>query len=108
MQTLAVLGGHKHYVTSLKLCGETLISASYDDTIRVWHLPHLIRDAKAVPAPTVIPAKSVSSIDYYAPEGVLVTGSHDIGRASVWREVDGEWRVQRILSGHLHGTRAVA
>lgn len=31
-QSLAVLGGHTNYVTSLKLRGETLISASYDDT----------------------------------------------------------------------------
>lgn len=50
----------------------------------------------------------MSSLDYYAPEEVLVTGSHDIGRATVWRMVDGEWKADKILSGHLHGTRAVA
>ncbi|BEI93786.1 uncharacterized protein CcaverHIS019_0602450 [Cutaneotrichosporon cavernicola] len=81
---------------------------SYDDTIRIWHLPYAVTSAKAVPPPQVIPAKSVSSLDYYAPEQVLVTGSHDVGRATLWRQIDGEWKADRILSGHLHGTRAVA
>lgn len=76
--------------------------------IRIWNLPYAVASAKAVPPPQVISAKSISSIDYYAPEGVLVTGSHDVGRASVWRQVEGEWKVERILSGHLHGTRAIA
>lgn len=79
-----------------------------DNSIRVWHLPYAIASTDAVPPPQIIPARSVSSLDYYAPERVLATGSHDIGRATVWREVDGEWKVERILSGHLHGTRAVA
>ncbi|GMK58359.1 hypothetical protein CspeluHIS016_0503910 [Cutaneotrichosporon spelunceum] len=108
VQSLVVLGGHKNYVTSLHLAGETLISGSYDDTIRIWHLPYAVTSAKAVPPPQIIPAKSVSSLDYYAPEQVLVTGSHDVGRATLWRQIDGEWKADRILSGHLHGTRAVA
>lgn len=32
VQSLVVLSGHKNYVTSLHLAGETLISGSYDDT----------------------------------------------------------------------------
>lgn len=119
MQSLVVLDGHKGYVTSLALCGETLISASYDDTwvsvlavadsrIRIWHLPYAVASPRAVPPPIVVPAKSVSDLDYYAPEQVLVTGSHDVGRAMIWRPIDGEWKVDKILSGHLHGTRAVA
>ncbi|WOO85227.1 putative E3 ubiquitin ligase complex SCF subunit scon-2 [Vanrija pseudolonga] len=107
-QSLAVLSGHRNYVTSLKLWGETLISASYDDTIRIWNLPYAVSSSKVVPPPVVIPAKAVSSIDYYAPEQVLVTGSHEVGRASVWRNIEGEWKVEKILSGHLHGTRFVA
>ncbi len=79
-----------------------------DLSIRIWHLPYAVMSAKAVPPPQVIPAKSVSSLDYYAPEQVLVTGSHDVGRATLWRQIDGEWKADRILSGHLHGTRAVA
>ncbi|TXT10908.1 hypothetical protein VHUM_01659 [Vanrija humicola] len=107
-QSLAVLSGHRNYVTSLKLWGETLISASYDDTIRIWNLPYAVSSSKVVPPPVVIPAKAVSSLDYYAPEQVLVTGSHEVGRASVWRNIDGDWKVEKILSGHLHGTRFVA
>ncbi|KAL1410394.1 E1 ubiquitin-activating protein [Vanrija albida] len=107
-QSLAVLSGHRNYVTSIKLWGETLISASYDDTIRIWNLPYAVSSSKVVPPPVVIPAKAVSSLDYYAPEQVLVTGSHEVGRASVWRNIDGDWKVEKILSGHLHGTRFVA
>ena len=57
----------------------------------------------------MLPAKSVSCLDYYLPEQVFVAGTHDVGRVQVWqRDVMGSWNLIRTLAGHLHGIRAVA
>ncbi|KAL7419628.1 E1 ubiquitin-activating protein [Cryptotrichosporon argae] len=102
-QTVTLLSGHTNYVTSLKLRADVLISGSYDETIRIWHIPRLA----APPPPLVIPAKAVACLDYLPSEGVFVVGCHDVGRVLVWRKKD-QWEVAHTLSGHLHGIRAVA
>ncbi|WWC87868.1 uncharacterized protein L201_002766 [Kwoniella dendrophila CBS 6074] len=108
-QTVFLLKGHTNYVTSLRLRGDVLISGSYDETIRMWHLPPLLTLApKSIPQPLVIPAKSVSCLDYFPPENVFVAGYHDIGRVQVWKRQGEEWQLFDTLAGHLHGIRAVA
>nr|XP_018264697.1 uncharacterized protein I303_02874 [Kwoniella dejecticola CBS 10117]OBR86855.1 hypothetical protein I303_02874 [Kwoniella dejecticola CBS 10117] len=108
-QKVFLLQGHTNYVTSLRLRGDVLISGSYDETIRLWHLPALLTLTPAlIPQPLVIPAKSVSCLDYFPPENVFVAGYHDIGRVQVWRKAAQDWQLLDTLSGHLHGIRAVA
>ncbi|OCF74968.1 hypothetical protein I204_03815 [Kwoniella mangroviensis CBS 8886] len=108
-QKVFLLKGHTNYVTSLRLRGDVLISGSYDETIRIWHLPPLLTlTPSSIPQPLVIPAKSVSCLDYYPPEDVFVAGYHDIGRVQVWKKKGEEWHLLNTLSGHLHGIRAVA
>ncbi|WVQ83632.1 hypothetical protein IAT38_005773 [Cryptococcus sp. DSM 104549] len=104
------LKGHTNYVTSLRLRGDVLISGSYDETIRLWHLPPLQTLSPQTPSPLILPAKSVSCLDYHAQAGVFVAGYHDVGRVQVWRRKGAgeEWGVVHTLSGHLHGIRAVA
>ncbi|ORX33682.1 WD40-repeat-containing domain protein [Kockovaella imperatae] len=94
---VTLLEGHTSYVTSIMIRGETIISGSYDGTIRIWNF------LESLP-PTILPGKPISCLDYHEAEGVLVTGSHDVGRIQIWR--NGE--IWRTLSGHLHGIRAVA
>ncbi|WWD16533.1 hypothetical protein CI109_100960 [Kwoniella shandongensis] len=108
-QHVTLLKGHTNYVTSLRLQGNVLISGSYDETIRIWHIPSLRTSSETtVPSRLVLPAKSVSCLDYYAPAGILVAGSHDVGRVHVWKKKQEGWEVIHTLSGHLHGIRAVA
>ncbi|WVQ96144.1 hypothetical protein IAU59_003247 [Kwoniella sp. CBS 9459] len=108
-QKVFMLKGHTNYVTSLRLRGEVLISGSYDETIRIWHLPPLLTlTPSSVPQPLVLPSKSVSCLDYHPPSEVFVAGYHDIGRVQVWRKRADEWALSHTLSGHLHGIRAVA
>ncbi|WRT65681.1 uncharacterized protein IL334_002626 [Kwoniella shivajii] len=108
-QKVILLKGHTNYVTSLSLRGDTLISGSYDETIRVWYLPSLTTiHPSSIPDPLVIPAKSVSCLDYYPPAGVFVAGYHDVGRVQVWKRKGNNWDMMHTLSGHLHGIRAVA
>ncbi|OCF37122.1 hypothetical protein I316_01027 [Kwoniella heveanensis BCC8398] len=108
-QKVFMLKGHTNYVTSLRLRGDVLISGSYDETIRIWHLPPLLTlTPSSVPQPLVLPAKSVSCLDYHPPSEVFVAGYHDIGRVQVWRKKAEVWGLVHTLSGHLHGIRAVA
>ncbi|WVF68610.1 hypothetical protein IAT40_003380 [Kwoniella sp. CBS 6097] len=108
-QKVFMLKGHTNYVTSLRLRGDVLISGSYDETIRIWHLPPLLTlIPSSVPHPLVLPAKSVSCLDYHPPSKVFVAGYHDIGRVQVWRKTSQDWTLVHTLSGHLHGIRAVA
>ncbi|WVW80126.1 hypothetical protein I302_102101 [Kwoniella bestiolae CBS 10118] len=108
-QKVFMLKGHTNYVTSLRLRGDVLISGSYDETIRMWHLPPLLTlTPSSIPQPLVMPAKSVSCLDFYPPEEVFVAGYHDIGRIQVWKKKVDEWQLLNTLSGHLHGIRAVA
>lgn len=106
--SLRSLSAERHSSLPPTMTRELLSASLANVRIRIWHLPYAVASPKAVPPPIVVPAKSVSDLDYYAPEQVLVTGSHDVGRAMIWRPIDGEWKVDKILSGHLHGTRAVA
>ncbi|RXK40396.1 hypothetical protein M231_02229 [Tremella mesenterica] len=108
-QNVLFLKGHTNYVTSLRLRGDVLISGSYDETIRVWHLPPLQTiHPTSLSVPLILPAKSVSCLDFCPAAEVFVAGSHDIGRVQVYQKSGEEWKVVQTLSGHLHGIRAVA
>lgn len=73
----------------------------------MWPLP--CHWAESAPTSLVLPAKAVSCLDYFPPEQVLVSGTHDVGRVQVWqRDIAGKWNILHSLAGHLHGIRAVA
>ena len=75
--------------------------------IRIWDLSHALIQNPSLPL--ILPAKAVSCLDYHASEGIIVVGTHDVGRVQVWaKDTEGKWSLTHILSGHLHGIRAVA
>ncbi len=117
-QSVDFLEGHSGFVTSMKLKGRnTLVTGSYDETIRVWDLAER-RCTK------VLTAKAIACLDFVLLDGeerehesdageaqgggrqILCAGLYDTGRVLVWDM--GSWELLQTLSGHNKGIRSVA
>ncbi|PWY98278.1 hypothetical protein BCV70DRAFT_202059 [Testicularia cyperi] len=99
-QSIQMFEGHTGFVTSMKLKGrKTLVSGSYDETIRVW-------DLSTGACRKVLRAKAISCLDFLEEQGVLCAGLYDTGRVMVWDMKT--WDVIQTLSGHNRGIRNVA
>lgn len=99
-QTIDFFEGHTGYVTSIKIKGRTtLVTGSYDGTVRVWDL----RTRKCT---KVLNAKAISCLDFLPDENILCAGLYDTGRVMVWNMRS--WELLQTLSGHNKGIRNVA
>lgn len=99
-QSIQRLEGHSGFVTAMKLKGrKTLVSGSYDETIRVW-------DISTGACRKVLRAKAIACLDFLLDEGVLCAGLYDTGRVLVWDMKS--WELIQTLSGHNRGIRNVA
>ena len=72
-QRIVQMPGHTGFVTAMKLKGRTLITGSYDESIRIWDLP-TSRCTK------IIKAKAIACLDFLPKQGVLAAGLYDTGR----------------------------
>ena len=92
--------GHTGFVTSIKLKGrKTLVTGSYDETIRVW-------DLSTGSCSKVLRAKAISCLDFLLEQGILCAGLYDSGRVMIWDMKT--WELIQTLSGHNRGIRNVA
>lgn len=99
-QSIQKLEGHSGFVTAMKLKGrKTLVSGSYDETIRVW-------DISTGHCRKVLRAKAIACLDFLLDEGVLCAGLYDTGRVLVWDMKS--WELIQTLSGHNRGIRNVS
>lgn len=99
-QSIQTLEGHTGFVTAMKLKGrKTLVTGSYDETIRVW-------DISTGLCRKVLRAKAIACLDFLLDEGVLCAGLYDTGRVLVWDMKS--WDLIQTLSGHNRGIRNVA
>ncbi|KAN0060795.1 hypothetical protein ACQY0O_007454 [Thecaphora frezii] len=99
-QRIDLFEGHTGFVTSIKLKGrKTLVTGSYDETIRVWDLSTGV-------CKKVLKAKAIACLDFLLDEGILCAGLYDSGRVMVWDMKTGE--LLQTLSGHNRGIRNVA
>lgn len=102
-QTVQFCKGHTGFVTSMKLRGRTtLVTGSYDGSIRVW-------DLAATPSPActrVIKADKIACLDFMLEPSVIAAGLYDTGRILVFDFRTGE--LLHTLSGHNKGIRNVA
>ena len=97
---LRTLEGHTHYVYSVAVAGDhTIVSGSYDRTVRVWRLSdgELLRTLKGH-------TDDVLSVAVVG-DHTIVSGSGD-KTVRVWRLSDGE--LQRTLKGHTNLVVSVA
>lgn len=92
--------GHTGFCTTLLLRGNTLISGSYDSTIRFWD------PTTGVEKKRLDVKKPVSCVDFLAEEEVFVVGFHDVGRVHLFSSIT--FAPLQQLAGHLNGIRAVA
>ena len=87
-------------MTSIKLKGrKTLVTGSYDETIRVW-------DLSTGSCSKVLRAKAISCLDFLLEQGILCAGLYDSGRVMIWDMKT--WELIQTLSGHNRGIRNVA
>lgn len=99
-QTLDFFPGHTGYVTSIKIKGRTtLVTGSYDETVRVW-------DLQTGKCTKTLQAKAISCLDFLPDENILCAGLYDSGRVMVWDMRS--WELLQTLSGHNKGIRHVA
>ncbi|EPQ30133.1 uncharacterized protein PFL1_02250 [Pseudozyma flocculosa PF-1] len=99
-QRIDLFEGHTGFVTAMKLKGrKTLVTGSYDETIRVW-------DLSTGTTKKVLKAKAIACLDFLLDESILCAGLYDTGRVMVWDMRTGE--VLQTLSGHNRGIRNVA
>lgn len=99
-QSITMMSGHTGFVTAMKLKGQgTLVTGSYDETIRVWDLPSGV-------CKKVLRAKAISSLDFLSTQGVLAAGLYDTGRVLLWDMRT--WTLLQTLNGHNRGIRHVA
>ncbi|KAE8224575.1 hypothetical protein CF319_g2557 [Tilletia indica] len=105
-QKVQYMEGHTGFVTSMKLKGrKTLVTGSYDETIRVW-------DMHTGVCTKVLKAKAIACLDFLLPSAdgssgaILCAGLYDTGRVMVWDMKT--WTLLQTLSGHNRGIRNVA
>ncbi|KDN40691.1 hypothetical protein K437DRAFT_258556, partial [Tilletiaria anomala UBC 951] len=99
-QRIDFFEGHTGFVTSIKLKGrDTLVTGSYDETIRVW-------DLKSGQCCKVLKAKAISCLDFLLDDDILCAGLYDTGRVMVWDMKT--WELLHTLSGHNRGIRNIA
>lgn len=102
-QSVQLCPGHSGYVTAMKLRGRsTLVTGSYDGTIRVWDLTD---SAKSVCKRT-IKAEKIACLDFLEQEGVIAAGLYDTGRCLLFDLNTGV--LLQTLAGHNKGIRNVA
>lgn len=98
-QSIKFLRGHTGYVTSMQLKRGTLVTGSYDQTLRIW-------DVDSGECRTVLQAKAISCLDYLPRHKVLAAGYFDVGRVVVYSTLTNQQL--QMLQGHNKGIRAVA
>ncbi|GBG16208.1 WD repeat-containing protein pop2, partial [Hondaea fermentalgiana] len=87
---LHVLKGHPNWVNSVAIQGDTIVSGSWDKTVRIWNATsgeeqHVLKDH----------SKPVTSV---AIQGdIIVSGSED-KTVRIWNATSGE--EQHVLKGH--------
>lgn len=103
-QSIQFCEGHTGFVTAMKLRGRnTLVTGSYDGTIRVWDLGSL---SGAVVCKRIIKADKIACLDFLLEENVVAAGLYDTGRILVFDLRTGA--LLQTLSGHNKGIRNVA
>ena len=99
-QSIKFLNGHSNYVTSMQLKGGTLVTGSYDETLRIWDM----RNGGI--CKTILQAKAISCLDYLPNHKVLAAGYFDVGRVVVYSTLTNQ--PLQMLQGHNRGIKAVA
>jgi pyrimidine and pyridine-specific 5'-nucleotidase len=96
--------GHTSSVTAMRLRGETLVTGSYDGTIRVWTLG----SSGHMSCRSTIKAEKLACLDFAGGErqGVIAAGLYDSGRVLVFDIKSGQ--LMQTLSGHNKGVRNIA
>lgn len=102
-QSVQFCRGHSGFVTAMKLRDRTtLVTGSYDGTIRIW-------DLAPVSGPVcqrTIKADKIACLDFLPKEGVVAAGLYDTGRIMLFDLHSGAHL--QTLSGHNKGIRNVA
>ncbi|TIA93154.1 hypothetical protein E3P99_00242 [Wallemia hederae] len=98
-QSIRFMRGHTGYVTSMQLKGGTLVTGSYDQTLRIW-------DMESAECTSILQAKAISCLDYLPRHKVLAAGYFDVGRVCLWSTLTNQQL--QMLQGHNKGIRAVA
>ncbi|CAO1632469.1 unnamed protein product [Parajaminaea phylloscopi] len=102
-QSIQFCRGHSGFVTAMKLRGRTtLVTGSYDGTIRVWDL----QPADAPVCLRIIKADKISCLDFLSDKGVIAAGMYDTGRIMLFDLHTGAHL--QTVSGHNKGIRNVA
>ena len=94
-QSIDVMEGHKGFVTSLKKCGDIVITGSYDETVKIWSA------VSGRCQKTIHVQGSIACLDYLASENIIACGCHDVGRVYVVSARTGERSSGVALRGAL-------
>ncbi|KAF9197107.1 hypothetical protein BGZ50_000057 [Haplosporangium sp. Z 11] len=97
--------GHTSYVTSVKDCGEWIVSGGYDEKVRLWEAA-TGRCVKIWEADSAISCVEALVDPNLSGGGVVVAAFIDVGLVKVW-SLQGPLNMH-ILSGHQKGVRAMA
>lgn len=76
--------GHKGFVTSLKKCGDIVVTGSYDETVKIWSA------ASGKCQKTIHVQGSIACLDYLASDNIIACGCYDVGRVYVISARTGE------------------
>ena len=93
-QSIVVMEGHKGFVTSLKKCGDIVVTGSYDETVKIWSA------VSGRCQKTIHVQGSIACLDYLASENIIACGCHDVGRVYVVSARTGERPCTVALRGN--------
>ncbi|CAG8527453.1 3729_t:CDS:2, partial [Scutellospora calospora] len=98
VQSVKFLKGHTANVTAMKLKKTTLVTGSYDETVRIWDM----RNGRCV---KTLQGKAVSCVDFVLELRMVAAGFNEQG-VHVWHMDSGE--VLLTLSAHNRGIKSLS